>query len=66
MKIALSMGDPAGIGPEIVARALAEGRLTAHARITVYAAMLFGSPAVRLRIFDISFDTTCADVPSQH
>jgi 4-hydroxythreonine-4-phosphate dehydrogenase len=35
--LGITVGDPAGIGPEIVARALAEGRLTAHARITVYA-----------------------------
>src|SRR5581483_4292941 len=33
MKIAVSLGDPAGIGPEIVARALAE---RANADVTVF------------------------------
>jgi 4-hydroxythreonine-4-phosphate dehydrogenase len=35
--LAVTAGDPAGIGPEIVAKALAGGRLTALGRIVVYA-----------------------------
>ena len=40
-RIALSLGDPNGIGPEIVLKALAELRGDARLRVTV-----FGTPAV--------------------
>ena len=35
--LAVTAGDPAGIGPEIVARSLADGSLAAHGRVLVYA-----------------------------
>jgi 4-hydroxythreonine-4-phosphate dehydrogenase len=36
-RLALTAGDPAGIGPEIVAKALADGRLSALGRVAVFA-----------------------------
>lgn len=36
-RLAVTAGDPAGIGPEIVAKALQDGRLQALGRIAVYA-----------------------------
>ena len=36
-RLAVTAGDPAGIGPEILASALADGRLPALGRIAVFA-----------------------------
>jgi 4-hydroxythreonine-4-phosphate dehydrogenase len=36
-RLAVTAGDPAGIGPEILAAALADGRLAALGRIAVFA-----------------------------
>lgn len=44
MRLGVTAGDPAGIGPEIVAAALADGRLSALGEIVVYAEpALFGA-----------------------
>jgi 4-hydroxythreonine-4-phosphate dehydrogenase len=75
--VAITMGDPAGVGPEIIAKAMAEPSLREHARLVVIGSaarlqqaveLVHGALAVRpiARLSEARFDPDaidCLDVP---
>jgi len=63
-RLAVTAGDPAGIGPEIVAKALADGRLPALGRIAIFAhADLFDDACRAIGLSPLPRGTAAADGP---
>jgi 4-hydroxythreonine-4-phosphate dehydrogenase len=62
--LALTLGDPAGIGPEVSLRALEDARVRAAARIAVLGPAAMRPPAIPARAFDAPLPNIATGIPS--